>query len=70
MSDHYYFPDEQFKCMYCKINLHQDEDGRQLALPVGGDVNLECPKCGATWKFWLDIQLSHKLVKKGKYSKK
>ena len=65
MGDIYHFP-QQFKCMYCKENL--DPEG-MLALPSDGDIDFKCPKCGAVWKFWVNVQLSHKLLKGGKYNK-
>lgn len=65
MSDFYYFPG-QFKCMYCKIDL---ETEFPLTLGTEDTVNLKCPKCEAVWQFWIHIQLSHRLLKGGKYNK-
>jgi len=67
MSDYYYFPDE-FKCMYCKMNLDSDLD-HPIGLPHGGSLDLKCEKCGALWKFWASVQLQHKLLKGGKFNK-
>lgn len=69
MSDHYYFPG-QFKCMYCKVDLNNDKNDFPLALSSDDNIDLKCPKCGAIWKFWVKVQLLHKLVKKGKYNKR
>jgi len=66
MSDYYYFP-KQFKCMYCKTDF--DPDG-ELALLSDGQIDLKCPACGAVWKFWVSVNLNHKLVRGGKYNKK
>lgn len=66
MGDAYYFPG-QFKCMYCKEDF--DPNG-MLALPSDGSVDTKCPKCGAVWKFWVSVQLNHKLTKGGKYNQK
>lgn len=63
MSDYYYFPGE-FKCMYCKEDF--DSSG-QLALPSGDSIDLKCPKCDSVWRFWVNVSLCHKLLKKGKY---
>lgn len=64
MSDRYYFP-KQFQCMYCKEDF--DPDG-ELALPSDGSIDLQCPKCKAVWRFWVSVQLNHKLIKGGKYN--
>ena len=56
--------------MYCKIDLAKDERGFELALSSDDNIDLKCSKCGAVWKFWVKVQLLHKLVKKGKYNKK
>lgn len=53
--------------MYCKINL--DLDGT-LCLPAGDNIDLTCPKCGATWKFFTHVQLNLKLVRGGRYNSK
>lgn len=65
MSDRYYFHN-QFKCMYCKDDF--DSENR-LSLGSGENVDLKCKKCGAVWKFWVSIQLNHKLVGGGKFNK-
>lgn len=62
----YYFP-RQFKCMYCKEDF--DPSG-MLALPSDGSLDLKCPKCEAVWRFWVSVQLNHKLIKEGKYNRK
>ncbi len=67
MSDYYYFPDE-FKCMYCKVDISHD-DTLPLGLPSDGSIDLRCPQCGALWKFWVSVQLQHKLLQGGKYNK-
>lgn len=51
--------------MYCKVDL--DADGG-LSLPSGGNIDLICPQCNAVWKFWVSVQLHHKLVRGGKYN--
>lgn len=66
MSDCYYFPG-QFKCMYCKVNL--DPDGT-LCLSAGDNIDLTCPKCNATWKFFTHVQLNLKLVRGGRHNSK
>jgi len=65
MSDVYYFPN-QFRCMYCKVNL--DSEG-MLALPSDDHIDLRCHECGALWRFWVNVQLQHKLVQGGKLNR-
>lgn len=67
MSDHYYFPG-QFKCMYCKMDINKNDF--PLALSSDDNINLKCSKCGSISKFWVKVQLLHKLVKNGKYKKR
>ena len=64
MSDRYYFPG-QFSCMYCKEDL--DTEGG-LSLANGGQIDLKCPKCNAVWKFWVKVQLNHRLTQGGKFN--
>lgn len=64
MSDHYYFPG-QFKCMYCKIDL---DDELPIALRSDDGINLPCLACGATWRFFVQVSLQHKLVRGGKFN--
>lgn len=66
MSDKYYFSG-QFKCMYCQEDFDPE---RMLSLADGDSIDFQCPKCKAVWKFWVSVQLNHKLLKRGKYNKK
>ncbi|MBI2551696.1 hypothetical protein HYW17_00135 [Candidatus Uhrbacteria bacterium] len=66
MGDHYFFP-EQFKCMYCRVDL--DETG-ELGLPAGDAIDLKCPQCEAVWRFWTKVQLFHRMVQGGKYNRR
>ncbi len=66
MGDVYYFPGE-FRCMYCKEDF--DPEG-MLALPSHQFIDLTCSACNAVWRFWVKVQLYHKLVKGGSYNKK
>lgn len=52
--------------MYCKTDL--DPEG-MLALPSDGAVDLKCPTCDAVWKFWVSVNLNHKLIQGGRYNK-
>lgn len=56
--------------MYCKCNLDSvSEYGETLALAIGEPADLKCPKCNSVWRYWVNIQLNHKLIKGGKFSK-
>ena len=62
--EQYSFP-EQFKCMYCKEDM--DPTG-SCTLAKGETADLRCFSCGATWKFWVSIQLNQKLLEGGKFN--
>lgn len=52
--------------MYCKENLDpEDELSMADERPA---VDLKCPKCAAVWRFWLNMQLCHKLIAGGKFN--
>ena len=52
--------------MYCEINL---DSANIIMLGNGDSKELICPTCGALWKFWVSVQLNHKLISGGKFNK-
>lgn len=71
MSDRFSF---QPICTDCNLSLDtEDSNSFRLMMAVGESIDLTCPKCGAVWRFWLDIVTRQKKIgtkKNGKVAKR
>lgn len=60
MSDYFSF---RPICKKCSFDLSNDETHFDFMMPVGHSIDLKCPKCGTTWRFWIGVKAYQKKLK-------